>query len=183
MSEATDTTRLLAHGAEITLIDGSRRRLVLRGEVLAELEEEFDGLEAFTTMLRRRPLTTIAQLFRLCWPDDTPPDRSLWRTFADTRRLDEYTRAIGDALEEALPEQDVTLVIVQNHEHEGRRFQAGTTVEVPSGLARHLLTARVAKVPAADLGNGEAAPGASPGAASSTSRSSSGALRRRRSGG
>lgn len=180
MSEMTDTARLLARGALVTLRDGSQARLVMDAERMATIEDEFDGLENFGEVLRRRPIRTVATALRVfCGlPDDQAALRAM-----DTRRIDAYVSAIGDALAEALPEQPVMVDIVQNHEIGGDRYVAGTRVEVTSGRAAHLIAAHVAKpVEVPDSGNGPAAPSASPGAAGITSLSSSATSRRRRSG-
>lgn len=178
MSTHTDGTRLLARGFEVTFKDGSTRRLILADEPLFLIEEEFDGLENFTATLRRKPLGTARRVFALALGPECA-DLALF----DSRRMGEYVSAIDDALIEALPEEPVKLRILQNHEVDGDRYQAGQVVEVSPERAKHLIKARVAKPEESDQGNGQAAPGASPGAASSMSRSASGTSPRRRSGG
>lgn len=103
MSEPTDTARLLALGAQITLKDGSKVRLVMDAERMATIEDEFDGLEKFAEVLRRKPIRSIATALRVfCGlPDEKAALRAM-----DTRRITEYVTAIGDALAEALPAQD-----------------------------------------------------------------------------
>lgn len=180
MSETTDTARLLARGAQVILRDGSQVRLVMDAEHMVIIEDEFDGLENFAEVLQRKPIRSTATALRVfCGlPDDEAALRAM-----DTRRMDQYVSAIGDALAEALPEQTVTVDIVQNHEIGDDQYRAGTRVEVSSERAAHLIKAHVAKpVEEPDSGNGVAALSASPGAAGTTLPSSHGGSRRRRSG-
>lgn len=180
MSENTDDgRRLMARGMEMTLANGSVHTVKFTSRAMARIEDDYGSLEAFTEVLKDKPFNSVAYVIHLTL--GVGMDQAL--DLVDSKRVRDYFQAIGAAMEEALPEQPVSVRIVQDHEFEGTRYRAGTEVEVTSDRAKHLIAARVAVAAEADSGNAKAAPGqGSPGAAFSTSPSASGTSRRRTSG-
>lgn len=167
MSEITDVQRLLARGRTIQLADGASHEIRFGGRSLAQIEDDYGSLQEFTEALRAKPFRTLAYVIHLTL--GVPKGEAI--DLVDTRKASAYIEAIGDAIAEALGEQDakMTVRIIQNHEVDGEHYRAGTMATVTLERAKHLLAARVAEVV---QGNGKAAPGSdSPGAASSTSPS------------
>ena len=102
MPEAGDTRRLLARGVAVTLADGAVHEIRFPARLLARMEDDYDGLENFADALRRKPFRTVGYVLHLTL--GAPPDRAV--DLIESRRMGEYVIAIGEALEEALPEQD-----------------------------------------------------------------------------
>lgn len=176
MSEITDAQRLRGKGSQVQLADGATHEIRFSNRSLAQIEDDYDGLEAFAQVLQRKPFKTMAYVISLTL--GVPSDQAI--DLVDSRRVKEYIDATGAALEAALPAELVPVRIIQNHEVEGDRYRAGTVVEVSSGRARHLVEARVAELVE---GNVKAAPGnESPGAAFSASPSPAGTSTRSGSG-
>jgi hypothetical protein len=172
MSETADAQRLLARGRSVQLADGATHEFRFSNRALVRIEADYETLDAFTDALKAKPFSTLAYAIHLTL--GVPLDQAI--DLIDTRRTHQYLVAIGEAFEEALPEQDVAVRILQAHSVGEDHYRAGTVVTVPAERAAHLIGARVAVMETQDPGNAMAAPGesSSPGAASSALPSSAG---------
>lgn len=167
MSEPTDAQRLLARGVSVELANGASHEFRFTARTVARIENDYGSFDAFAAAMRAKPINSLAYVIHVTLgvSQDDAVD------LIDTRRLNEFSAAMNAAINEAFPEADVKVQILQNHTINGQRYRAGTTVDVSSERAKHLVDARVAEIVE---GNAKAAPASSPGAAFSASPSSAG---------
>lgn len=100
----SDSDRLLAAGAPITLIDGREVRLRYGMRAMKNLEDELGSIEAVHeavngTGKKFGPLVTVIY----CGLSHEQIEQDDLFDLLDTRRLEEYSEAIGAAFHEAFP--------------------------------------------------------------------------------
>lgn len=130
-----DARRLLAQGTEIILADGAVHTVRFSNRSLARIEDDYGGLEAFTSVLKDKPFGSAAYVISLTL--GVPYEQAL--DMVDTRKVADYYKAIAAALEEALPEPDQgNLAAALGSESPGAAFSmppsaSGTSRRRPSG--------------------------------------------------
>lgn len=103
-SQPSEIQRLLAQGTEVTFTDGSSARLVLHARAMAAIEDHYGSLDEYFAALRA---ATGGKLYHhLAYTFQVTlgiPESKVWELI-DTRQTMAYMAAIGNAINEAMPE-------------------------------------------------------------------------------
>lgn len=106
----SDATRLRGDGRPITFADGTTETLRFDFDALCELEELCGSLAAFSSALlvgsQAKIMNTVAKGVAAALRHlPEPPSVNDVRRRLDSRRVDEYVKAVDEAFFESMPEQ------------------------------------------------------------------------------